>query len=69
MSSFKKQKISLIIPAFKQEKTIVTSVKKTIKAMQQLRLPFEIIVVIDGRLDKTYEKIKKYSSRKIKVFQ
>src|SRR5574343_1598795 len=62
-------RISLIIPAYKQEKTIVVNVKKIVKAMEQLRLPFEIIIVVDGRLDKTFEKLRTINSRRIKVLQ
>ena len=62
-------RISLIIPAYRQEKTIVVNVKKIVKAMEQLRIPFEIIVVVDGRLDRTYEKAITLKSRKVKVLQ
>lgn len=62
-------KISLIIPAYKQERTIVQNVKQMIEVMDQLTYDFEIIVIVDGRLDKTYDKIKKYKSSKLKVYQ
>ena len=62
-------RISLIIPAYKQEKTIVVNVKKIVKAMEQLRIPFEIIIVVDGRLDKTFERLKAITSRRVKVLQ
>ncbi len=69
MRSSNLKKISLIIPAYKQEKTIVANVKKTLRVMEDLKFPFEIIVVIDGRLDKTYEKIKKHASKKLKILE
>ncbi len=65
----KHQKISLVIPAFKQEKTIVQNVRKISAVLKELKYEFEIIVVVDGRLDKTYEKIKKNRSKKIRVYQ
>lgn len=61
--------ISLIIPAYKQEKTIIEDIKKMIKVMEQLPYRFEAIVVVDGNLDNTYDKIKKYKSPLLKVFQ
>ncbi len=69
MVNRKLRKISLIIPAYKQEKTIVSNVKKLTHVMKELKYSFEIIVVVDGRLDKTYERIKKYASSKVRVYQ
>ena len=69
MRKRKLRKISLIVPAYRQEKTIVSNIKKLAQVMRELRLPFEIIVVVDGRLDKTYERIKKHSSSRIRVYQ
>lgn len=59
--------VSVIIPAYKQEKTIVEDVTQIFKTMSQTRWPFEIIVVVDGFVDKTFEKIKKLESPEIKV--
>ncbi|HSA83331.1 MAG TPA: glycosyltransferase, partial [Patescibacteria group bacterium] len=59
--------ISVIIPAYKQERTIIRDVTQITTTLKQLRIPYEIIVVIDGMIDKTYEKLKRVRSRKIKV--
>lgn len=59
--------ISVIIPAFRQEKTIQQDILRVKKVMDQLRHDYEIIVVIDGKVDKTFEKAKKLSSDKILV--
>lgn len=59
--------VSVIIPAYKQEKTIVEDVTRIFETMSQTRWPFEIIVVVDGFVDKTFEKIKKLESPEIKV--
>ena len=61
-------KISLIIPAYKQEKTIVKDLRRIISVLEQIRNPYEIIVIVDGMLDKTFEKVKKLKSRRLKVF-
>ena len=45
--------ISVIIPAYNEEKTIGAVVSETISTMDNLCVPYEIIVVNDGSLDKT----------------
>jgi len=44
---------SVIIPAFNEEKTIVTAIAATSRVFEQLGKSFEIIVVDDGSTDKT----------------
>lgn len=55
--------LSLIIPAYKQEKTIVKDIKNINKILASLSFPHELVLVVDGFLDKTYEKIKNQESR------
>jgi glycosyltransferase involved in cell wall biosynthesis len=45
--------VSVIIPAFNEEKTVAEVLSGTIEVMDQLRLPYEIIFVDDGSTDKT----------------
>lgn len=47
--------LSLVVPAYKQEKTIIGDIKLLSKALSSLPLDFEIIVVVDGFVDKTHE--------------
>src|SRR3989344_4554192 len=51
--------ISLVVPAYKQEKTIAKDVKNLDKALSALPLKHELIVVVDGYLDKTMQKLSK----------
>lgn len=67
MSHPKTHMISLIIPAYKQEKTIVKDLLRIKRVMDQLRYKYEMIVVIDGILDKTYQKARSIRSSKIKI--
>ena len=60
--------ISLIVPAYKQEKTIVENIKKLDVVLSSLPYKYEIIIVVDGFLDKTYERAKKIKNKHIKVF-
>lgn len=64
----KKNLVSLIIPAYKQEKTIAEDLMKIKGALDQLRYDYEMIVVVDGRVDKTFEKAKKIESSKVRIF-
>lgn len=59
--------LSLIIPAFKQEKTIVENIKHVQKAIEEIRYDHEIIVVVDGLVDKTVELLKKAKLPKVKI--
>lgn len=47
--------LSLIVPAYKQEKTIVEDIENLDKVLSSFPFRYEIIVVVDGFLDKTYE--------------
>ena len=55
--------LSLVVPAYKQEKTIVKDIKNIDEILSSLYFPHELIVVVDGFLDKTYGRIKNQESR------
>lgn len=61
--------LSVIIPCYKQEKTIVKDLKTIVSALGKINLTWEIIVVVDGKEDKTFKKAKKLALKKIKVYQ
>jgi len=67
MSEQKTHFLSLIIPAYKQEKTIVENIIHIQKALAAIRYDHEIIVVVDGKVDKTVEKLKKAQLSKVKI--
>ncbi len=50
--------VSIIVPAYKQEKTIKKDIQCICNVMRQTRWQFEVIVVVDGFLDDTYDKAK-----------
>ena len=60
--------VSIIIPAYKQENTIKRDIENIRKVMSQTRWSFEIIVVVDGFEDKTYEQVKELEGLDIRVF-
>lgn len=65
-----KQIISIVVPAYKQEKTIKRDLENIISVLDE-GLPaiydYEIICVVDGQLDKTETEAKKVRSKKLKV--
>jgi glycosyltransferase involved in cell wall biosynthesis len=50
--------ISLIVPAYRQEKTIIRNIKQLKKVLDKVRYNYEIIVVVDGFVDQSFEKLK-----------
>ncbi len=63
--------LSIIVPAYKQEKTIrkdLINIGKTLKEGLGDKVDYEIICVIDGELDNTYSEAKKAMSSKVKIF-
>ena len=59
--------LSLIIPVFRQENTIVSNLRQITKVMEKIRYDHEIIVVIDGMVDNSYKKIKEAKIPKVKT--
>lgn len=57
--------LSLIVPVYKQEKTIIDNLKFIKQVLDKIRYDYEIIVVIDGFIDKAFEKIKKANIEKV----
>ena len=63
-------KVSVIIPAYNEEKTIVSTIKSILSTNYPKDL-LEIIVVDDGSIDKTYALAKKFASSvnpRVKIF-
>ncbi len=48
--------MSVIVPAYKQEKTIVSDLKRIKDVLDRLRYPTELICVVDGNIDATFKK-------------
>src|SRR3989344_4166259 len=59
--------LSLIIPAYQQEKLIIKNVRHIKKSLDNIRYDYEIVVVIDGIVDKTLDLLKKAKIPKVKV--
>lgn len=61
------KKFSLVITVYKQEKTIRRDIENIIQILSVMTIPFEIIPVIDGKVDKSEEKINKILDRRVHV--
>lgn len=61
--------LSVIIPIYKQEKTILTDITNIQKTLDQIRYDYEIIAVVDGQnIDKSYQTLKKAKIPKVKIY-
>ena len=55
--------VSVIVPAYNEENSILTLMESLDQALSALSLPYEIIVVDDGSTDQTPKKIQELSTR------
>lgn len=62
-------KVSIIVPIYKQEKTIKQDLENIWNTMSKTRWEFEIIGVIDGSPDKSYQEAKKVKKPNLKVYK
>lgn len=60
--------LTVIVPAYKAEKSIKSDLLQIDKVLSQIRYNYEIICVVDGiKIDKTYQNARKIKSKKIFV--
>ena len=56
--------VSIIVPAYKQEKTIVRDLTRIYKVLNKLRYPSELICVVDGKIDdETFERASRLTDK------
>ncbi len=55
--------ISLVIPAYKAEKFIAKNLIKVKEVLDQIRYSYEIICVVDGKMDSTYEEAEQVAKK------
>ena len=53
----KREKISILIPAFDEEENIIFTIKETIKVFDELNKDYEIVIIDDGSADDTYNNV------------
>lgn len=62
-------KLSIIIPAYKEEKNIYRTVDNILKAHEVLDYDYEVIVVVDGSPDDTARVARRHRSKKLRVYE
>lgn len=67
MKNIKPRFLSVVIPTYHQENTIVKDVKKINSVLEKIRYDYEIVVVVDGKNDQTFNQAKKIENKKIKI--
>lgn len=65
MGKNKPKLLSLIIPVYAQEKTIQKQLQSILGELTLLSVPYEVIVVIDGKSDNSEKEAKKVRSNKL----
>ncbi len=58
--------LSLIIPVYKKEKTIVSNLHHLKAVLDKIRYDYEVLAVVDGILDKSFESVKKAKIDKVR---
>jgi len=61
--------LSIIIPAFNEEKTLKKTVFDIQQYLSKTRIQYEIIIIDDGSIDSTYSVSKKLENKDIKIFK
>ena len=61
--------ISIVIPAYNEEKRIGRSIKQIVKYLDKKKYSYEIIVVDDGSIDKTIDVVKKAGNKYVKIIK
>ena len=60
--------LSVVVPIFQQEKTIIEDIYHIISTLDQIRYDYEIIAVVDGTTsDRSFKRLKKIKSRRLVV--
>lgn len=67
MRGDRKAIFSVVIPAYKQEKTITQDLRQIKRVLEKIRYDFEVVVVVDGKVDGTYSNARRVKSSKIRV--
>ena len=68
MEKTKKHLLSVIVPAYNEEKVIASTIKSLRDSLER-DFDYEILVIDDGSSDRTYEVAQRVASSKIKIFK
>ena len=60
--------LSVIIPVYKQERTIKKDLLRIKKALDEAGWNYEVVIVVDGKIDKSFQRAKKIASLRLRVY-
>lgn len=64
----KRRLLSIVIPTYKQEKTILRDIARIREVLAEIRYNHELIIVVDGKkADGSWKKLQKIKSPKVKI--
>lgn len=61
--------LSIVVPSYKQERTIQKNLTTIITTLSKIGISYEIIVVVDGRVDKTFKNAMKVKNKNLHIYQ
>jgi glycosyltransferase involved in cell wall biosynthesis len=61
--------MSVVIPAWNEEDRLVRTLERYLPSLEALGEPFEVIVVVDGVLDRTAEVAARYGGRNVRILR
>jgi glycosyltransferase involved in cell wall biosynthesis len=59
--------LSVVVPAYREESTILQTLQRMVEILDSLALPYEVIVVSDGNTDATAARAKELQSDSVRV--
>jgi glycosyltransferase involved in cell wall biosynthesis len=61
--------VSIIIPVYKKEKTILRDLTNIWEAMNNTRWDFELIAIVDGKFDNSFKEAKQLRKKNVHVYE
>lgn len=61
--------VSIVIPAWNEEDRLARTLERYLPALEARGIPFEVIAVVDGVLDRTAEVAARYADRHVRVLR
>ena len=62
-------KLSIIIPAYNEEKRIGKTLERILEYLNKRMFDYEIIIIDDGSTDNTIEIVSKFKIKRMKIFE
>lgn len=65
----KKPFLSLIIPCYKKEATIVSNINQVISTLAKTRYSYEVLIIIDGKVDKSFARLSRVKLNHVTIYE